>query len=76
MRKVLKKTMSVVLAASLLAGSVGAVDAAEMKNKSARRGNADYVSNQGELITTPFVQLPVGAVRANGWLENQLLLQK
>lgn len=76
MRKVLKKTMSVVLAASLLAGSVGAVDAAEVKNKSARRGNADYVSNQGELITTPFVQLPVGAVRANGWLENQLLLQK
>lgn len=41
-----------------------------------RRGNSNYVSNQGELIQDELVTLPLGAVKAEGWLEQQLLLQK
>lgn len=38
--------------------------------------NNNYDSNKGELMTTPFIHLPLGAVEANGWLRNQLFLQK
>jgi hypothetical protein len=41
-----------------------------------RRGNANYYSNQGSLQDDAFVVLPLSAVKASGWLENQLLLQK
>ncbi|MDR2671334.1 MAG: glycoside hydrolase family 127 protein [Oscillospiraceae bacterium] len=42
----------------------------------ARAGNANYYSNQGALVADAFAALPLSAVRASGWLENQLLLQK
>ncbi len=58
-----------------LGSSLQAV-AAPSGSAEGRRGNSNYLSNQGELMDTPLVQLPVGAVRARGWLENQLLLQK
>ncbi|MDR0670946.1 MAG: glycoside hydrolase family 127 protein, partial [Oscillospiraceae bacterium] len=41
-----------------------------------RAGNANYYSNQGALVPDAFAALPLSAVRASGWLENQLLLQK
>ena len=49
---------------------------ASAEAESPRRGNVNYVSNQGELLETPLVQLPLGAVKARDWVENQLLLQK
>lgn len=39
-------------------------------------GNAYYASNQPPLKETPFVSLPLGAVRAQGWLLKQLELQR
>jgi hypothetical protein len=38
--------------------------------------NNNYVKNRTPLAETPFTPLPVGAVRAEGWLLTQLQLQK
>ncbi|MDR2683213.1 MAG: glycoside hydrolase family 127 protein [Dysgonamonadaceae bacterium] len=39
--------------------------------------NADnYVKNKAPLAETPFIALPIGSVRAEGWLLKQLQLQK
>ena len=35
-----------------------------------------YLNNQGELKENPLIQLPLGSVQADSWLENQLLLMK
>ncbi|MDR0671382.1 MAG: glycoside hydrolase family 127 protein [Oscillospiraceae bacterium] len=41
-----------------------------------RAGNENYYSNQGELAPDAFVALPLSSVKAKGFLETQLLLQK
>jgi len=38
--------------------------------------NDHYNSSRSPLIETPFVRLPLGSVTADGWLEQQLILQK
>ena len=38
--------------------------------------NDHYNSSRSPLIESPFVRLPLGSVTANGWLEQQLILQK
>ncbi len=38
--------------------------------------NDYYNSSRSPLIETPFVRLPLGSVKADGWLEQQLTLQK
>jgi hypothetical protein len=38
--------------------------------------NDYYNSSRLPLIETPFVRLPLGSVKADGWLEQQLILQK
>ena len=43
---------------------------------SALAQNANYVSNRAPLEATPFVALPLGTVRADGWLRRQLEFQK
>ena len=37
-------------------------------------GNTNYVSNRPPLIATPYIQLPIGAVKPKGWLYEQLRL--
>ena len=74
--KTFQRAVSIVLAAAMTLGSSLQAVAAPSGSAEGRRGNSNYLSNQGELMDTPLVQLPVGAVRARGWLENQLLLQK
>lgn len=39
-------------------------------------GNTNYLSNRSPLIEVPYTSLPVGAVKADGWLLNQLQNQK
>ena len=71
--KLWRRVSACVLAVSMLCSMAMPVSA---KEEPSRRGNQNYVSNQGELLETPLVQLPLGAVKARDWLENQLLLQK
>ena len=35
----------------------------------------EATQNKGDLLELPFMRRPLGAVKATGWLENQLLLQ-
>jgi DUF1680 family protein len=35
--------------------------------------NAHYLSNRSPLAATPYLELPLGSIKANGWLEDQLL---
>ena len=41
-----------------------------------RAGNTNYITNRAPLIGTPFTPLPIGAVKADGWLLKQLQLQR
>ncbi len=43
---------------------------------SALAQNTNYLSNRAPLEATPFVALPLGTVRADGWLRRQLEFQK
>ena len=36
----------------------------------------DYVFNRHPLVPTEFAELPVGAIKAEGWLHDQLVRQK
>lgn len=38
--------------------------------------SSNYLQNREPLVEVPFIALPVGAVKAEGWLLEQLLLQK
>ena len=68
-----RRIAACVLSVSLLCSVALPAAAAE---EPTRRGNVNYLANQGELMETPLIQLPLGAVKARGWLENQLLLQR
>jgi len=39
-------------------------------------GNTNYPTNKKPLMETPFTPLPLGSVKAEGWLLTQLQLQK
>lgn len=43
---------------------------------SSNAANTNYVVNRSPLIEVPFTSLPIGAVKADGWLLTQLQLQK
>lgn len=36
----------------------------------------DYIANRAPLTESRFMELPIGAVKADGWLRQQLVLQK
>jgi hypothetical protein len=60
----------------LVAGGCGAADkvsVVDRPNGGAR--NDFYIGNRPPLLPNPFIKLPVGAVRAQGWLGKQLELQ-
>ncbi|WP_460165657.1 beta-L-arabinofuranosidase domain-containing protein [Thermostilla marina] len=40
------------------------------------RPNSHYVSNRRPLTVSPFVKLPIGAIRPQGWLRRQLELER
>lgn len=37
---------------------------------------SNYVNNRAPLVQKPYIQLPLGAIRANGWLEEMLIRQR
>lgn len=80
-RRVVSLFLTVVLTASTIFNAVIPATAATPQTNAEnpqvqREGNLNYFSNQGKLNTKAFVQLPMGAVNAKGWLLEQLYLQK
>ena len=76
-----QKAIALSLVFSMNFGSVVMAKAAvrePVQEKFAEASEAEsmYQNNQGALRETPLLQLPLGAVRADGWLENQMLLMK
>lgn len=71
-RRLTALALSAVLAVSGSTAGIAAAGTTAQGNPSA---NTIYYGDQGDL-TSAFLSLPPGAVRAQGWLENQLLLQK
>ena len=71
-----KRILCALLAVVMLL-STGIMTAfAEEVSAKAGSGESAYLNNQGQLEETELIQLPLGTVRAKGWLENQLLLMK
>lgn len=63
----MKKLIHLLLASLLLAGLLLATTAATAA--------APYANNRAPLREKPFVKLPLGAIRAEGWLRDQLQRQ-
>lgn len=82
--KKVKQLLAVVLAVSLVGGNLtylpsqaAGTDTGTVAEQTQETESADnYVNNQGELKENPLIQLPLGSVQAESWLENQLLLMK
>ncbi len=49
---------------------IGVVDRPDTTSK-----NAFYVSNREPLLASPFIKLPVGSIKPQGWVRRQLQLQ-
>lgn len=75
MNKTLKYVTAVVEAIVITAASFLAPAAASVSAKTTVPAQT-YLQNQGKLTENPFIQLPMGCVKADNWLENQLILQK
>lgn len=80
--KMMKKWLAVVLAFSMASGSASGLsvqaagETAGVEAQALTETTQNYQNNQGKLKENPLIQLPLGAVQAESWLENQLLLMK
>lgn len=70
----IRLTLALALPVSLLAAR-GAAEVTVVTTPPTDRTSPHYVSNRAPLVATPFVKLPVGAIRPQGWLHRQLQLQ-
>ncbi|WP_343274646.1 family 16 glycoside hydrolase, partial [Ligaoa zhengdingensis] len=73
-KSILKRTLSVVLSAAMICSPLTAFAQGESGAK--KLASQNYYSNQGELNETAFIQLPMGAVKAEDWLLQQMYYQK
>ena len=73
----MKNAYSIILFALLTACSTSVNKEVEIVNRlSTERENAYYVNNRPPLQPQQFVKLPVGTIQPEGWLKQQLILQK
>ena len=77
LKNIMKKTAAYLLSGSMILGLLPSAGVAVSAAETAE-GNSSgvYLNHQGELEATEFIQLPVGAVKPENWLENQMLLMK
>jgi len=67
----MKKRFLFVVSLTFLSGSF-AIVVAQVVNKT----ETVYKNNRAPLKANPYIQLPIGAIQAEGWLKEQLLLMK
>jgi len=56
-------------------GTIAVVDRPDAQEAGTAEPNAFYVGNRPPLIPSPFMKLPIGAIRPEGWVRKQLELQ-
>ncbi|MDO5308988.1 MAG: glycoside hydrolase family 127 protein [Planctomycetia bacterium] len=76
-----KRLLLILLSASVMCAMLNTLKAAETSVTSVERPNveashAHYLCNRAPLEPSPFLKLPLGAVKADGWLGRYLELQR
>ncbi|HEX4797373.1 MAG TPA: beta-L-arabinofuranosidase domain-containing protein [Humisphaera sp.] len=71
----LRFQISVVLLSTACLAAAQDIELKQVASPPVDKPNSHYVSNRAPLAVSPFVKLPIGQIKARGWLANELALE-